>query len=88
MRPELLGKLLLLLGCASLGVLRGLELKKRTACLWAFRRALSLLTRELSFSLRPLTALLDQAAGETTGPAGTFFTALWMSMTATMLVRR
>ena len=75
MRAELLGQLLLLLGCASLGVLRGLELKKRTACLWAFRRALSLLTRELSFSLRPLTDLLDQAAGETTGPAGTFFTA-------------
>lgn len=66
-----MGKLLLLAGCSVLGLLRGLELKNRTACLADFRRALGALSRELTFSLRPLPDLVAGVQGE--GPAGVFF---------------
>lgn len=66
-----LGKILLLTGSAAMGLLRGQELKKRTACLADFRRALGALSRELAFSLRPLPELVAGVQGE--GPAGVFF---------------
>lgn len=67
----LMGKVLVLVGCAALGLLRGLELKKRTACLSDFRRALGALSREMAFSLRSLPDLLAGVQGN--GPAGVFF---------------
>lgn len=72
---EYLGKLLLLAGCSALGIGHGLQLSKRTACLQAFRRSLEGITRELTFSLRPLSDLLDGAARESEGPVRDFFAA-------------
>lgn len=66
-----LGKLLLLTGSSALGFLRGQELKNRAACLADFRRALGVLSRELTFSLRPLPELAAGVQGD--GPAGVFF---------------
>ena len=70
-----LGKLLLFLGCTALGLGRGFGLKRRTACLFELRRALEALGRELSFSLRPLGGLLDQAQRESRGEASQLFAA-------------
>lgn len=64
MTAYLLGKFLLLAGCTALGVERSFGLKRRTACLWELRRALEALCRELTFSLRPLGELMDQARRE------------------------
>lgn len=69
----LLGKALLLTGCTALGLLRGLRLRQRTACLQEFRRALASLARELAFSLRPLEDLMVRGAGESREPAAAFF---------------
>ena len=71
----LLGKALLFAGCTALGLLRGLRLRQRTACLQNFRRALSGLSRELSFSLRPMDELMDQAEAGSQGPTAAFFQA-------------
>lgn len=73
MTAYLLGKLLLLAGCTALGVERSLNLKRRTACLWELRRALEALSRELTFSLRPLGELMDQARRESREEAAVFF---------------
>lgn len=70
-----LGKCLLFLGCTALGTGRGLALKQRTACLWELRQALASLSRELSFSLRPLGELMERAAGESRGSAAELFSA-------------
>lgn len=66
-----LGKVLLLTGSSALGYLRGRELKDRVACLADLRRAIGALSRELTFSLRPLPELA--AAVQGTGPAGVLF---------------
>ena len=50
----LAGKGLLFGGCVALGILTGLGRLRRVACLADFRRSLSGLARELTFSLRPL----------------------------------
>ena len=52
----LAGKGLLFGGCVALGILTGLGRLRRVACLADFRRILSGLARELTFSLRPLPA--------------------------------
>lgn len=70
-----LGKLLLFLGCTALGLGRGFGLKRRTACLWELRRALEAMGRELTFSLRPLGALMEQAQRESWGEAAALFAA-------------
>ncbi len=70
-----LGKLLLLLGCTALGLGRGFGLKRRTACLFELRRALETMGRELTFSLRPLGSLMDQARRESRGEACALFAA-------------
>lgn len=70
-----LGKLLILLGCTALGLGRGFGLKRRTACLFELRRALETMGRELTFSLRPLGALMDQAQGTCRGEAAALFAA-------------
>ena len=64
----LAGKGLLFGGCVALGILTGLGRLRRVACLEEFRRILSSLARELTFSLRPLPELAEDVAG--TGPAG------------------
>lgn len=64
----LAGKGLLFGGCVALGILTGLGRLRRVACLADFRRSLSSLARELTFSLRPLPELAEEAAGS--GPAG------------------
>ena len=64
----LAGKGLLFGGCVALGILTGLGRLRRVACLADFRRILSSLARELTFSLRPLPELAEDVAG--TGPAG------------------
>ena len=64
----LAGKGLLFGGCVALGLLTGLGRLRRVACLEEFRRSLSSLARELTFSLRPLPELAEDVAG--TGPAG------------------
>ena len=61
---ELLGKALVLAGCSAYGLLRGLELKKRGDCLEDFWRFLARVSRELSFSLRPIPDLMAQTRGE------------------------
>ena len=71
----LIGKLLLFLGCSTLGISRGVQLNQRTICLQNFRRSLEGLTRELTFSLRPLSELLEAAARESKGSVRVFFTA-------------
>ncbi|MBR2491738.1 MAG: stage III sporulation protein AB [Ruminiclostridium sp.] len=70
---DLLGRCLLLAGCTALGLARGMALKERAACLAEFRRCLARLTRELTFSLRPLPDLVADLVAR--GPAGDFFTA-------------
>ena len=57
----LAGKGLLFGGCVALGILTGLGRLRRVACLEEFRRILSSLARELTFSLRPLPELADLA---------------------------
>ena len=69
----LLGKVLLLTGCTAWGLLAGSRLGERAACLEEFRQALAALSRELSFSLRPLWELMTQAAAGSRGPAAAFF---------------
>lgn len=69
----LLGKVCLLAGCAALGVLRGCRLGQRAACLEEFRRVLEGLSRELSFSLRPVADLLAGAAEGSRGNLAAFF---------------
>ena len=64
----LAGKGLLFGGCVALGILTGLGRLRRVACLEEFRRILSSLARELTFSLRPLPELAEDVAGS--GPAG------------------
>ena len=64
----LAGKGLLFGGCVALGILTGLGRLRRVACLADFRRILSGLARELTFSLRPLPELAEDVAGS--GPAG------------------
>lgn len=64
----LTGKGLLFGGCVALGILTGLGRLRRVACLEEFRRILSSLARELTFSLRPLPELAEDVAGS--GPAG------------------
>lgn len=64
----LAGKGLLFGGCVALGILTGLGRLRRVACLADFRRILSGLARELTFSLRPLPELAEDVAGP--GPAG------------------
>ena len=64
----LAGKGLLFGGCVALGILTGLGRLRRVACLADFRRSLSGLARELTFSLRPLPELAEDVAGP--GPAG------------------
>ena len=71
----LLGKVLLLTGCAAWGLLAGGRLGERAACLEEFRQALAALVRDLSFSLRPLEELMAQAAAGSRGPAAEFFAA-------------
>ncbi len=70
---DLLGRCLLLAGCTALGLSRGMALKERTVCLGEFRRCLARLTRELTFSLRPLPDLV--AGLRARGAAGDFFAA-------------
>ena len=55
----LAGKGLLFGGCVALGILTGLGRLRRVACLEEFRRSLSGLARELTFSLRPLPELAE-----------------------------
>ena len=69
----IIGKGLLFTGCAALGIGQGLSLRARRLCLQAFRGALEGLSRELTFSLSPLSVLLSQAEGESTGAVKTFF---------------
>ncbi len=69
----LLGKTLLFAGCTAFGLLRGLRLRQRKACLQAFRRTLAGLARELAFSLRPMDALMAGAEASSTGTTATFF---------------
>ena len=64
----LAGKGLLFGGCVALGILTGLGRLRRVACLADFRRSLSGLARELTFSLRPLPELAEDVGGS--GPAG------------------
>ena len=71
----LLGKVCLFAGCAALGVLRGCRLGQRAACLEEFRRVLEGLSRELSFSLRPVADLLAGAAEVSQGELASFFQA-------------
>ena len=59
----LAGKGLLFGGCVALGILTGLGRLRRVACLADFRRSLSGLARELTFSLRPLPELAEDVAG-------------------------
>lgn len=70
---DLMGKTLILVGCTALGLLRGLELKRRTACLADLCRKLAALARDLTFSLRPLPDLLKDGGGE--GPSAPLFAA-------------
>lgn len=70
---NLLGKTLLLAGCAALGLLRGLRRHQRTDCLQGFRRALAALGRELTFSLRPMEQLMAEAERESQGSVAAFF---------------
>lgn len=70
-----LGKLFLFTGFAALGFLRGIRLSQRTACLEEFRRILAALSRELTFSLRPVSDLIAAAAAGSQGQAAAFFKA-------------
>lgn len=69
----LLGKLLLWAGCFSWGLSRALALKRREHCLDEFRRLLSTIQRELTFSLCPLPELI--AAWESRGETAAFLAA-------------
>ena len=60
----LAGKGLLFGGCVALGILTGLGRLRRVACLEEFRRILSSLARELTFSLRPCRRCFLAAGGE------------------------
>lgn len=68
----LLGKLLLWAGCFSWGLSRALALKRRERCLDEFRRLLSAIQRELTFSLRPLPEFI--ATWESQGETAAFLT--------------
>lgn len=69
----IIGKGLLFTGCAALGIGQGLALRNRRLCLQVFRAALEGMSRELTFSLSPLSVLLSQAERESTGAVKTFF---------------
>ena len=69
------GRILVFLGCAALGVHQGQDLRRRTACLEQFRGALSGLSREVAFSLRPLPELAQEIAREEDPPVSDFFQA-------------
>lgn len=69
----LLGKLLLWAGCFSWGLSRALALKRRERCLDEFRRLLSAIQRELTFSLCPLPEFI--AAWESQGETAAFLRA-------------
>lgn len=71
----LLGKLLVLVGCTAIGLDQGLNLHRRRDCLRDFRRLLSSVARELTFSMRPLTALLEHCRRESGSSVGTFLSA-------------
>lgn len=71
----LLGKLLLLAGCAMLGVGKALTLRRRTACLSELRGAIELLERELAFSLPAVSELLACLEKGARGVLGSFFSA-------------
>ena len=72
----LIGKGLLFAGCTALGVGQGLSLRSRRLCLQEFRRALEGITRDLTFSLPPLSSLLSQAERESGGPVKPFLHAV------------
>ena len=69
----IIGKGLLFTGCTALGIGQSLSLRARRLCLQEFRTALEGLSRELTFSLSPLSALLSQAERESAGAVRTFF---------------
>lgn len=69
----LIGKGLLFAGCTALGIGQGLSLRNRRICLQEFRRAIEGISRELTFSLPPLSALLSQAERESGGTLKPFF---------------
>lgn len=69
---HLMGKCMLLVGCAALGVRHALELKRRTFCLEGFRTALEILERELAFASPPVAVLLSRMQEGSRGPARAF----------------
>ena len=69
----MIGKGLLFTGCTALGIGQGLSLRRRRTCLQEFRRAIEGISRELTFSLPPLSALLSQAERESSGTVKPFF---------------
>ena len=72
----LIGKCLLFAGCTALGVGQGLSLRSSRLCLQEFRAAIEGISRELTFSLPPLSALLSQAERESGGTVTPFFHAV------------